>query len=83
MKYKHLSIEEREKIQELLWQNTSMRNIAKMIGRSSSSISREISRNKPILFNRYTPRLANQKALDKRKNRGRKLRLKNNFIRMI
>ncbi len=34
MKYKHLNIEEREKIQELLWQNTSIRNIAKIIGRS-------------------------------------------------
>ncbi|MDD4106924.1 MAG: helix-turn-helix domain-containing protein [Candidatus Shapirobacteria bacterium] len=30
MKYKHLSIEEREKIQELLWQKTSIRNIAKV-----------------------------------------------------
>ncbi len=81
MKYKHLSIEEREKIQELLWQKTSIRDIAKVIGRSSSSISREIKRNKPLSFDRYTPRIANNKALAKRKCRGRKLRLKNLLIR--
>jgi IS30 family transposase len=81
MKYKHLSIEEREKIQELLWQNTSIRDIAKVIGRSVSSISRELKRNKPLLFDRYTPRIANEKALKQRKSRGRKLRLKSYFIR--
>jgi len=81
MKYKHLSIEEREKIQELLWQKTSIRDIAKVIGRSVSSISREIKRNKPEILNGYTPRLAHEKALKKRKSRGRKLRLKSFFIR--
>jgi IS30 family transposase len=81
MKYKHLSIEEREKIQELLWQKTSIRDIAKVIGRSVSSISREIKRNKPILRCIYTPRLAHERALEKRKSRGRTLRLKSYFIR--
>jgi IS30 family transposase len=81
MKYKHISIEEREKIQELLWQKTSIRDIAKILGRSASSISREITRNKPPLRCIYTPRLAHEKALEKRTSRGRKLRLKNSFIR--
>lgn len=81
MKYKHLSIEEREKIQELLWQKTSIRDIAKVIGRSPSSITRELKRNKPLLFNRYTPRIANEKAFEKRKQRGRKDRLKTKEIR--
>jgi IS30 family transposase len=81
MKYKHLSIEEREKIQELLWQKTSIRDIAKVIGRSVSSISREINRNVPLFRCIYTPRLAHEKALEKRKSRGRKLRLKSMFIR--
>jgi transposase, IS30 family len=81
MKYKHLSIEEREKIQELLWQKTSIRDIAKVIGRSPSSITRELKRNKPLLFNRYTPRIANEKALEKRKQRGRKDRLKTKEVR--
>jgi len=81
MKYKHLSIEECEKIQELLWQKTSIRDIAKVIGRSPSSISREFNRNFGKERKRYTPRLANEKAILKRKSRGRKLRLKNDFIR--
>ena len=81
MKFKHLTIEEREKIQELLWQKTSIRTIARVINRSPSSVVREIKRNKPPLRILYTPRLANERALRKRQSRGRKLRLKSSFIR--
>lgn len=80
MNYKHFSIEEREKIQELLWQKTSVRTIAKALGRSPSSVSREINRNVP-LKRIYKPRVANVRAEEKRKSRGRKLRLKSVFIR--
>jgi transposase, IS30 family len=80
MKYKHFTIEEREKIQELLWQKSSIRTIAGTLGRNPSSVLREISRNIP-LQRRYTPRLANERALKKRTCRGRKLRLKSSFIR--
>ena len=80
MKYKHLSIWEREKIQELLWQNKSIRSIAEVLGRSPSSINREINRNLKLQY-KYTPRVANERALKKRKSRGRKLRLKSLFIR--
>jgi IS30 family transposase len=81
MKYKHLSIWEREKIQEMLWQKKSIRSIANTLSRSVSSVSREIKRNYPPLHKKYTPRVANERALNKRKNRGRKLRLKSLFIR--
>lgn len=80
MKFKHFSIEEREKIQELLWQKTSVRGIAKTLGRSPSSVAREINRNIPLQRS-YKPRVAEERALEKRKCRGRKLRLKNGFIR--
>lgn len=80
MKYKHLSILEREKIQELLWKKQSVRTIAKELDRPPSCISREIKRNQPLQY-KYTPRVANERALLKRKERGRKLRLKNLFIR--
>jgi len=80
MKYKHLSILEREKIQELLWQKKSIRSIAEVLHRSVSSIAREIKKNIPLHY-QYTPRLANERALKKRKCRGRKLRLKSYFIR--
>ena len=80
MKYNHLSICEREKIQELLWQKVSIRGMAEALGRSPSSITREINKNIPLHY-QYTPRLANERALKKRKSRGRKLRLKSLFIR--
>lgn len=80
MKYQHFGIEEREKIQELLWQKASIRIIAKALNRSPSSVCREIKRNIP-LQRRYTPRLANARALNKRSSRGRKLKLKSGLIR--
>ncbi len=70
MPYNHLSIEEREKIQELLWQKKSVRYIAKELERSPSSISREIKKNNPPQQKRYTPRLAHERAIHKRSSRG-------------
>lgn len=81
MKYQHLTIEEREKLQTLWWQRLSVRTIAKEIGRSPSSISRELRRNFPSEHKVYTPRIAHSRALAKRKCRGRKERLKNDRIR--
>jgi IS30 family transposase len=79
--YAHISIEEREKIQQLIWSGTSMRGIAKALNRSHSSILREIRRHNPEEKKRYTPRLAEERALLRRKSRGRKDRLKNEKIR--
>lgn len=56
MKHKHLSIEEREHIQEWLWQKKSIRYIANNLGRSPSSISRELKKNTTPIRERYTPR---------------------------
>ena len=81
MKYKHLSILEREKIQELFWQKRSIRYMAKILNRSPASISRELTRNFPEEHKRYTPRLAHERALFKRKCRGRIERLKTKEIR--
>jgi transposase, IS30 family len=44
-KYKHLSLEEREKLYGMLERGFSHRKIAKKLNRSQSSISREIKRN--------------------------------------
>ena len=40
MKYKYLTIEDREKIRELLWQKASIRTIAGVLERSPSSTAR-------------------------------------------
>ena len=81
MKYIHFSIQEREQIQLGLWEKKSIRTIAKAIGRHHTSVSREIKRNLPPIRNQYGPRLANQRAFQKRKSRGRSQRLKNQTIR--
>jgi len=58
-----------------------MRAIARELKRSPSSVSREIERNRPPERNRYTPRLAQERAVENRKKRGREERLKNDALR--
>src|SRR3989344_1685307 len=81
MQYRHFSIEERERIQESLWDKESVRAIARKLKRSPSTVSREINRNIPSSRRQYAPRLANARALEHRTHRGRTERLKNEIIR--
>lgn len=81
MEYRHFSIEEREQIQRLRWEHKSIRVIASLLGRSPSSVSREIRKNLPLIHRMYTPRLAHARALLRRHSRGRTLRLKNEEVR--
>jgi len=81
MQYHHFSIEERELIHQGIWQKKSICAIAKELNRSVSSVSREIKRNLPNQLYQYTSRLAHERALKKRKSRGRHDRLKNQHIR--
>ena len=81
MKYRHFAIEERETIQLMLWDKKSVRSIARALDRSPSSISREINRNIPANQRRYPPRAAHERALEKRRSRGRHDRLKSEAIR--
>jgi IS30 family transposase len=81
MKYRHFTIEEREKIQYMWWERKSIRVMAKALNRSPSSISRELKRSFPSRHKVYTPRIAHKQALIKRKSRGRYDRLKNSSIR--
>jgi len=80
MQYKQLSIEDRESIQLGLWAKKSARQIAKELGRNVSTISREIKKN-TFGRNFYASRISHQRALVKRKSRGRHDRLKNETIR--
>lgn len=81
MNYKHFSIEEREIIQRMRWEKKSLRDIAKALKRSPSSVSREVRKNFPKEHKVYTPRLAHARALVNRTNRGREEHLKNERIR--
>ncbi len=68
-------------IQMMWWERKSRRAIAKALGRSHTSVSREMKRNFPEKRKTYTPRLAQERAVEKRKERGRKDRLKNEVVR--
>lgn len=83
MQYKHFTIEEREYVQQALcWREKSIRQIAKDLNRSPSSVAREINHNLDVLGRKhYIPRTAHERALKKRKSRGRQDRLKNKVIR--
>jgi IS30 family transposase len=78
--YQQLAIEEREAIQLGLWEGKSIRSIAFKLGRSPSTVSREISKNAPPEQRRYAPRLAHKRAKEKIKKRGQRRRLKDDFI---
>ncbi len=58
-----------------------MRSLAEDLGRSHASVAREVKRNSSPEKGLYRPRIAHEKALAKRKSRGRKERLKNERVR--
>ena len=73
MSYKHLSIEERICIAYSLKENKSIRQIAKILGRSPSSISREIKRN--TVKKLYNPSKADKESKKRKKNCGARMKL--------
>ncbi len=79
--FKHFSIEEREYIQQKMWAGWSMWKVATGLGRSTSSVSRELAKNNPLERKRYTPRLAHARALAVNKRRGQRERLKQETIK--
>lgn len=79
MKYQQLTIEERELLKEGLLKKHSLRNIALEMGRSVSTLSRELKRNGRSGY--YSPFQANQRAIKKKSSRGREVRLKNDNVR--
>ena len=79
--YQQLSIEEREKIHLGIWQRKTIRQMAFELGRSPSTISRELQRNFPRQRMVYTPRLAHERAQKTIKKRGQRPRLKSPIIR--
>ena len=81
MSYKHLRVEEREVIQSMWWERKSMREIAKVLGRSHTSVSREMKKNFPPEHKVYTPRLAHERAETNTHHRGRVDRLKSGIVR--
>lgn len=68
--YKHLRLEAREKIAQLLRSETPISEIARQLGVSGSTVSREIARNKNV-DGSYVPEVAQNKTLKRRQREGR------------
>ena len=72
--YSHFTISEREKLLVFRDRGLSIRRIARELGRSPSSVSRELKRN-AVRGGHYSPSQAQQRYLTRRRNCVRKRRL--------
>jgi len=80
-KFKHLSLEERELVMKYRSEGKSYRDIGILLGRSHTTIIREIEKNTPPQNNYYLPHKAHERATTRKTEAHRKKRLKNDFIR--
>ena len=87
-KYEHVSLEEREKLYALKSQGVSLREIGRILGRSDTTIGRELKRNKTglgkrsneYLIFRYVPCRAHVKAIKRGVKQRTKAPLKETLI---
>ena len=71
--YEHLTLAERDVITTLLAENKSLRTIAQALGRSPSSISRELKRNASPEYRLYLSHRAHGRAQQRRKQASQRL----------
>jgi IS30 family transposase len=80
--YKHLTLEDRIRIEVLLFLNKTQAEIAAAVGCSQSTVSRELKRNQPPKNKvKYKGEKAHQRSEERKQNAAKKERLKNPFIR--
>jgi IS30 family transposase len=79
--YKHLTVFERSLIDQKSRDGVHVRDIAKLVKRNRSTVIREITRNGSGTYRHYSAESAHTKALNRRKIRGVRPRLKSAFIR--
>src|SRR5271157_4766780 len=80
-RYRHLSIDERERIAQLRHECTGLSEIARQLGRDKGTISRELKRNGALLYNSYTPCRAQHRSDERRRTASRRERLRDGTIR--
>ena len=78
--YRHLSLDERDRITEMKSDGMSLRAIAKELGRSPSTLSRELKRNATSSYKLYLSHRAHDRAVARKKDSGKRPRLKNEQI---
>ncbi len=80
-KYRHLSIDERERIAQLRNKGTGLSEIARQLGRDKGTISRELKRNGAPVYRSYTPCRAQQRSDERRQLASRRERIRDETIR--
>jgi len=78
--YRHLSLEDRDTISEMKRQGHRLAEIARALGRSKSTISRELKRNSTPAYRVYLSCKAHERAVTRKKESGQRPRLKNERI---
>ena len=79
--YNHITADERDKIALFVAGGYNLNNIARMLGRNRSTISREIKRNGAAKYKSYTPHAAEARSKKRKSVANTHPRLKNSFIR--
>jgi IS30 family transposase len=79
--YRHLSIDERERIAQLRNELTGLSEIARQLERDKGTISRELKRNGAPLYKSYTPCRAQHRSDERRRAASRRERLRDETIR--
>ncbi len=78
--YRHLSLEERDRITEMKSGGMSLRAIAKELRRSPSTLSRELKRNATPSYKVYLSHRAHEREVTRKKESGKRPRLKDERI---
>ena len=78
--YRHLSLTERDRITELMSDGMSIREISKELGRSPSTLSRELKRNATSAYKLYLSHRAHDRAVKRKQEAGVRPRLKDERI---
>ena len=78
--YRHLSLAERDRITEMKSDGMSLRAIARELGRSPSTLSRELRRNATHSYKVYLSHRAHERAVTRKKESGKRPRLKDERI---
>jgi len=79
--YIQITLQEREKIFALRARGKTATDIAEILGRHKSTISRELRRNKAPTYNRYSAHSAHKRSTLRNTRRGRKPKLANKKLR--
>lgn len=74
--YRQLSLEERDRITEMMAEGTSLREVAAALGRSPATISREVKRNSSPTYKLYLSHRAHERATRRKEAAGKRPRLK-------